>query len=294
MNIATKSGVKAALTALALTTPLLATPANAIMKDIKFHVVQGSYHQPVTMEMKHNGSKWVWANKSSNFPIQIKVKIKTVGNKFDSAGIFVHESGMYLWKMPEGYRTRNYEKLVPANVGKSVLSPLQGKARALCDVFGGSKKAVRDMNIEAVLSAYHSADIYGYTGKLPIKVVCQPKPPKRAKTDLKVSKLKLYTIPARPKCGQPVRLVTEIHTNKPGKVNFMLYRHDGAKQAASVKTGKAGKGYAKRWAKTYTFEKTTKRKYMVVLKGHKHSTKWVPLNVNCGLKGGAKSVKLKK
>ena len=113
------------------------------------------------------------------------------------------------------------------------------------------------MNIDAVLSAYHSANVHGYKGKLPIKVVCQAKQPKRAKIDLKVSKLKLYTIPARPKCGQPVRLVTEIHTNKPGKVNFMLFRHDGAKQAASLKTGN---GYAKRWAKTYTFNKTTKRK----------------------------------
>ena len=124
--------IKTAITALAIATPMLATPAHVVVKEIRFHVVQGSYHQPATMNMKHNGSKWVRSKKSDTFPIKVKIK-------FDSAGIFVHASNMYLWKLAQGYRTRNCEKLVPASVGKPMLSPQQGKARALCDVFGGSK-----------------------------------------------------------------------------------------------------------------------------------------------------------
>ena len=174
-----------------------------------------------------------------------------------------------------------------------MLSPLQGKARALCDVFGGSKKTVRDMNIDAVLSAYHSANIHGYKGKLPVKGL--PGQAAEARQDrfqgLQAEALhhsgptEMRSARAPGDRGPP---------NKPGKVNFMLYRHDGAKQAASLKTGKTGNGYAKRCAKTYTFEKSTKRKYVVVLKGHPLSTNWVPLNVNCGLEGAAKVVNLKK
>ena len=76
-------------------------------------------------------------------------------------------------------------------------------------------------------------------------------------------------------------MVAEFHTNRPGKVNFLYHRSDGKKQNASVTTSKSGSGFTKRWAKTYTFNKTTSRKYAVLVKDHNKSTQWVPLKVTC-------------
>jgi hypothetical protein len=97
-----------------------------------------------------------------------------------------------------------------------------------------------------------------------------------------VTQLKLYTVPAEPKCGQPVSLITEIHTNKPGKVEFQLFRRDGEKQEASLVTEKISGGYAKRWSKRYTYNQSIRREYLVVVRGHEFSSQWVPVDVRCG------------
>ena len=227
--------------------PTMSGMAEAKMKEMKFHVVQNQFSDLPAMEMKHDGSKWIWANKTQNFNIQVKVKLRAIANKFSSGRIELPDTGMDLWNMPINYATNNLETLLTVTVGKQYLTPLQGKAAALCSVFGGEAKTIRDMPIVAELSVSQSSDFYLKKGTMPIKVVCQPKKEaQRVPVEFKVSDVKLYTIPAKPQCGKPVNLVAEFHANKPGKVDFQLFRRDGNKQAASVNIDKAGKGYAKR------------------------------------------------
>jgi len=282
--MARKIAGKVVIAALAAASPLMAPSAHAIMKELKFHVVQDQFTQMPTLEMRYDGDKWVWANKDDSFNIKVKVKIRTIGNKFDEGTILVPKANMALWQMPAGLQTREYETLDTVNVGKAMLTNFQGDAANLCSVFGGEKKSVRDLEATAVLSAYHSAEIHTKNGILPLKVVCQPKEPHRAPVDLKVTQLKVYTLPAAPKCGQPVHLVTEIHTNKPGKVDFQLFRKDGEKQAASLTTEKVANGYAKRWSKKYVYNQSIKREYLVTVTGHAFSSEWVAVDVKCGAK----------
>jgi hypothetical protein len=89
---------------------------------------------------------------------------------------------------------------------------------------------------------------------MPMTVSCGPIPKRVPNDPLKVTELKLYTSPAKPVCGKPFRLVAEFHTNKPGKVNFTLHRHDGEKQNASVEVGAVKGGFAKRWWKEYVYK----------------------------------------
>lgn len=265
--------------------PALSDMAEAKMKEMKFHVVQNEFSDLPAMEMKHEAGKWVWANKSQNFNIQVKVKLRAVANKFSNGAIKLPDTGMELWRMPTNYATNNLETLDTVTIGKQYLTPLQGKAAALCSVFGGEAKTIRDMPIAAELSVSQSTDVHRKNGAMPIKVVCQPKKEaQRVPVEFKVSDVKLYTIPARPKCGKPVNLVAEFHANKAGKVDFQLFRRDGNKQFASVNIDKAGSGYAKRWSKTYNFSKSSRHEYMVVVKGHPFSVGWVPVEVNCGVK----------
>ena len=162
-------------------------------------------------------------------------------------------------------------------------------ARAACNAYGGTKKVIKNMGLNGQLTVRHTN--YGKhkqtvhrSAVMTAKVVCQPRDPKRtghSTVALKLKGVKLYTVPARPKCGKPVKMVAEFQTNRPGKVEFLYYRGDGKKQKASVTTSKGGAGFQKHWVKTYKISKTTSRKYKVVALGHKASTQWIPLKVNC-------------
>ena len=272
--------IKATLSAIMLSTPMAALDAVAKLKEAKFHIVTGQYENLPAMNMKFSGGKWIWSNKNDHFKPRLKVFYKA--NRQSAAVLNVQGIGR-VWGTPANYYTRKYEKLITLGIGKTQLSQVTNKASALCDVFGGSKKTVRDMNLSAELRV---SDEFGNGGQkngiFPVKVVCQAKPaPSRQPVALKLTDLKLYTIPSKPKCGKPVKMVAEFHSNKPGKIEFIYYRGDGENQKASVTTSKGGKGSVKRWAKSYQFNKTTIRKYKVVAVGHNASTQWVPLHVRC-------------
>ncbi len=98
---------------------------------------------------------------------------------------------------------------------------------------------------------------------------------------LQISEVKIFTLPANPVCGKPVRLVTEIFTNEPGTVEFTLHRRIGRKQKASLTTDRVGDGYAKRWHKHFVYTHSITREYMVVVKGHDYETSWIPVDVSC-------------
>jgi hypothetical protein len=270
----------------------LAAPAEAKITELKFHVVQTEFDDTPSMEMTHNGKSWIWAKQDKTFNVRTKVKIKSIGNRFWNAAILVERTGAYLWWMPE-HKTFEYEKLEHTSVGKIFLAPFKNDAASLCSVFGGAKKTVRDMEIGLRMWAESSNGGPSVKGIFPVRVVCSPKresasasadatPPARVPVALKVNEVKLYTSPAKPACGKPVRLIAEFHTNKPGKVEFTLHRKDGEKQAASITVDKTPGGYAKRWSKEYVYDTSITREYKVVVKGHPISTDWVPVAVKCG------------
>lgn len=267
---------------------LSATPAAAKITDMRFHVVQTELDDVPYMQMVHDGKNYSWASEGKNFNIRTKVKIKAVGNRFSRAGILVERTGAGLWTMPE-HKTWNYEKLEYTTIGKAFLSPFKNDAKALCDVFGGDKKQIRDMEIGLRMWVDYTNSGPSVKGIFPVRVVCMPKkPPPRVPVAFKVTEVKLYTLPAKPVCGKPVKLVFEVHSNSAGKVDFTLFRRDGEKQAASLTTEKAGKGYVKRWSKQYVYNSSIKREYLVTVTGHAFSTPWVPIDVRCGIEAGQK------
>lgn len=283
--------LKFAMAAFVLSSPLSATQVSAKVKDIKFHFVQGAYEDYPVYEMKFQNGNWQWTNKGKTFKPRMKLYSKH--NNKHATGSYVALEGKNIWiveKLP-----KKYEKLVSLNIGKSILQKKEAAARGACKNYGGSKKVVKDMGLVGKFTI-HAGQQNGGASKsavLTTKVVCHAKTQTSGAQSaganagghstfaLKLKKLKLYTIPAKPACGKPVKLVAEFHTNRPGKVDFMLYRGDGEKQKASVTTSKGGTGSSKRWAKTYTFKQNTNRKYMVTALGHKASTQWVPMTVTC-------------
>ncbi len=285
--------VAIAATTLAVSTFVFAAPAAAKITELKFHVVQTTLDDAPYMEMEHNGKSWVWSSQSKNFNVRTKVKLKSVGNRFWNAAVVVERTGEYLWWMPE-HKTFEYEKLEHTTIGKNFLAPFKNDAASLCSVFGGAKKTVRDMEIGLRLWAESSNSGPSVKGIFPVRVVCSSKkepasasadatPPARVPVALKVNEVRLYTSPAKPVCGKPVRLIAEFHTNKPGKIEFTLHRKDGEKQAASISVDKTPDGYAKRWSKEYSYDTSITREYKIVVKGHPISTEWVPVTVKCGV-----------
>ncbi|MEM7068500.1 MAG: hypothetical protein AAF478_06410 [Pseudomonadota bacterium] len=282
----------AATTVLAAT--MLSTPAHAKIKEIKFHFVEGQLNNPPALVMKHNGGKWKWINKSDTYNTHVKIKIRANGYRVKSGDLKLYSMNKSayvkgVWEWPLGYKAYKYEKLIPVHINGGNLSHYSGNAATLCDTFGGTKKVIRTMNAPATLRAIATSGGYSYRkGSLPIKVVCMPKTePTRKPVDLKITNLKVFTVPAKPVCGKPVSLVAKFTTNKKGKINFHLVRHDNAKQAQSVTIHKVGNGYGVSWSKKYTFNKSTSRKYKIIASSPFAQSAWVPLKVSCGANADA-------
>ncbi|MCB1385459.1 MAG: hypothetical protein KDJ80_05920 [Nitratireductor sp.] len=270
--------------AIALPALVAGTAAQANIKEMKFHQVNNAFEDVPYMNMEFKNGKWVWTSQSKSFNTRIKIYFKA-SRKVHAAHVILSDTGMTLWQLPAGYETKKFEQLHTASLGKTTLTKLQGKAAAVCDVFGGSQKVVHDMELPMMMAISENApgDSAQKNGKFVVRAVCQAKPnnPQRVPTELKVSQIKLYTIPAQPQCGKPVHLVTEIWTTKPGDVPFVLERHDGASQNASVTTTKVNGGYVKRWSKEYTFKESTDRRYRIVARNQAIASQWVPIKLTC-------------
>lgn len=100
-----------------------------------------------------------------------------------------------------------------------------------------------------------------------------------------VSEIKLYTLPENPVCGQAVQLVAEIHTTKPGTVEFVLHRRVGRSQRASLTTINHDGNNVERWSREFVYKNSVMREYMIAVKGQQFATDWVPVNVSCGDSG---------
>ena len=101
------------------------------------------------------------------------------------------------------------------------------------------------------------------------------------KASLEISDIRLYTQPANPVCGEPVNLIAEIHTTKPGKVDFTLLRRVGRSEKASLTIDGVGDELVERWSKEFVYNSPVKREYMVVVDSQEFSTEWFPVDVTC-------------
>ncbi|HSM39415.1 MAG TPA: hypothetical protein VK862_01590 [Afifellaceae bacterium] len=267
--------------------------AKSAVRDMSLKPVTTQFDNPPHLLRKHDGSKYNWSNKGDVFHIKMRMTARGKGSRLSRGTVRVKNGGARtIWGWPAGYKAWKIDQVISATLGKIELGLFENQAVRACDQHGGTKKVVRNLTIPLEFEA----GLLSFTGKTiqssyPARIVCMPKQgPSRAPAsseqqrspNLQVKTVKLYTIPAKPRCGRPVRLVTEIWTNRPDNVQFQLYRKDGHKQNASLKTSKVNGGFAARWAKTYTFEKSVDRAYMVVVKGHKFSTSWVPVTLRCG------------
>lgn len=85
-------------------------------------------------------------------------------------------------------------------------------------------------------------------------------------------------------CPRKATVEAQFYTNRAGKIEFMLYRNDGAKQKISINTTKKESGiFHAYWSKNYNFTKSVDRKYMIAVLGHKYSSQWKPIVVKCGV-----------
>lgn len=261
---------------------LAAAPAEAKIKDLKFHVATTQFDDVPSMEMVADDSGYHWVDQGKNFNIRIKILMKSVGSRITSAYVGTN-GGSNLWVLPAGYKTYDYEQLISTAVGKAYLTPFQNNARALCDVFGGSTKVVRDMELSLRLWASAGSDFQETKNTMNVKVVCGPKPAPKPMV-FAVTSLQLYASPAKGRCGEPVKLYAEVRTTYPGKVDFTLHRKDGEKQNVSVTTAPDGRGgFVNRWSKQYLYDASIKREYKVVLKDQPLTTPWIPVEVQCGV-----------
>ncbi|MEP3247306.1 MAG: hypothetical protein ABJN40_09750 [Sneathiella sp.] len=295
-----KMPLKQILIIATLLSPFAAAEASAKIKEAKIHfITPGSAIEYPEMEMAFDKG-WKWIKRDRLFKPRMKLFFRSVGSKIDYAKVYLEKTNHVLWALPAGYKTRKYEKVVTASVGKQTLSSYKNLAINTCKSAGGDTKVIRKLGIKTKLVAAHNLDIndsglsdakHAYT-QMPLKIVCHGNNEGGTYSlKLKVKKIELYTDPSVPQCGKPVKMITKIHTNRPGKVNFLYVRGNGDQQKASVTTKKKAGGFFKTWIKTYKFSKSTNtnRKYVVSIPDHNIATKWVPLIVNCS--SGATTLK---
>jgi hypothetical protein len=255
---------------------------------IKSNVSQ--FGEPVKLEIVSDGGGYRLKGNSFQLPIEYRAEVDSRGRKLRQIDVNVVTVLQGAGKTAGLRRDLNQK----AAWGKTLLvmnrahlAPMEAQARKICASHNSAKPKEVAARIPLQMTVYfdpekasHGMARFTKDGDVPAVIVC-PGQPKRESVDLKLTDLKVYTLPAKPACGKPVQLVAEFWTNKPGKVDFQLFRGDGERQKASVETAKAGKGYVKRWGKSYTFDKSESRKYMILVTGHPASSDWVPINVNC-------------
>lgn len=253
---------------------------------LKFDVLSNQFSNAV-FEFDYSGGKYKWKKKS----ISLKFTISGDAGRhrdwlpsLDLHPISMTPGTKMVGKIPSGKRKFKYTDTIQFKT--SFLKSFVPNFTDYCNRKGGSKRHVKDglfFKMKAV-AANNKGKVLKHTEQVPVRVICNAKPsnPQRNPVALKATQVKLYTIPAKPVCGKPVKLVTEIWTNKPGKVDFFLTRNDGGKQKASVTTGKVNKGYVKRWAKTYEFKKSVHRRYQVVLAKQAMKSSWAEIKLKCG------------
>lgn len=253
---------------------------------LNFDIHSNQFSKAV-MQFDYTGGKYKWNGKTIALRFSVSGDAGRLNNWLNSMTlkpITLSPKQKMSGKIPRKKRKLSYADNITFK--RSFLNSFAPGFADYCNRHGSSKKLVKDgffIKFEA-LAATNKGKVLKDTVQLPMRIVCMPKPsnPSRTPVALKATNVKLYTIPAKPACGKPVKLITEIWTNKPGKVEFFLTRNDGAKQKASVTTTKVANGSVKRWAKTYEFNQSVHRRYQIVLAKQAMTSKWAEIKLKCG------------
>ena len=254
---------------------------------IKSNISQ--FGEPVRLDMINEGKGYKLKTRTYRVPVEYRAEVS--GNKRTIRQIDVQVRNILHGKgSTYGLRRKLEQQAAWGKINLDMwplhLAPMEKLGRDLCKSHGGTniKEIKTQIPVQMqVLFQNKDASLQTFTkdGNVPALVMCHPQQPKRESVALKLTDLKVYTVPAKPACGKPVRLVAEFWTNKAGKIDFQLARGDGEMQKASVQTQSVGGKYVKRWGKEYKFSKSESRKYMILVTGHPASSKWVPINVRC-------------
>ncbi len=283
-----------ALLAVVVSSTAQTSPAQAKKQPfMDFQIVTNKFGVP-NMVYHYKNGKYVWDGKSTTTGFRLKARgTALIGwqSELTLTAQGIHGTPEIIGKIPDDKKYIDHSDSI--TFPNRFLAAYAPNFVDFCERNGTTKKVVKDGFVAMFRAQMVDKKLkrFNDTVKMPMRVVCMPKP-KSTNTNLVlgVKKLKLYTVPAKPKCGELVRMVAEIHTNLPGKVDFKYYRDNGDHRDGSVTTTKGGSGYVKRWSTKYRFNETINRKYKVVLMGHKEATPWVPLKVNCGAKSGQKGL----
>lgn len=280
---------KCAASALVMLSCLMAPTGSSQAKNntyLNFDIHSNQYSKAI-MQFDYTGGKYKWNGKG----FTMRFSVSGDAGRFNSwlpsltlRPITMSSSKVMSGKIPTKKRKLSHADSIAFKT--SFLNSFAPGFADYCKRNGKSKKLIKDgffIKFHAI-AANNDGKVMKDTVQLPMKIVCMPKPssPQRTPVALKATSVKLYTIPSKPVCGKPVKLITEIWTNKPGKVEFFLTRNDGAKQKASVTTTKVTNGNVKRWGKTYEFKKSVHRRYQVVLAKQAMTSKWAEIKLNCG------------
>jgi hypothetical protein len=272
--------------------------ASQAMADVSmdFDIVTNQFSKP-SMNFVFKDGKFVWDRKPVTTGFRASGDISREWEWLPTVALAPNGKGGKPLQgiMPSSRRWSHADSITfPANF----LAAYQDNYAGHCAKHGGSEKKIFSglTTSFTFIRYYHERNRPPEVGSevgnkkiartvtMPMTVVCGAMPKRVPGVAFKVEQVKLYTIPASPKCGKPVRLIAEFHTNKAGKVNFTLHRHDGEKQNASVDVGPAGDGFAKRWSKEYVYKSDIERSYKVSVKGQDLPAQWVAIRVNCGAK----------
>jgi hypothetical protein len=278
---------------------ITSTPAQAASLD--FDIINNQFSKPA-MHFGYKGGKFVWDRKPITTSFRASGSIDKGYRWVSNVTLTPNSKGgkALSGTMPGDKRSFTHADTItfPA----SFLSAYTGQFASFCTRKAGPEKKVFD-NLSVTFTftrGYYAGNTPPEVGSgdgglrvskavtIPMTVSCGALPKRVPNEPLKVTELKLYTSPAKPVCGKPFRLVAEFHTNKAGKVNFALHRHDGEKQNASVDVGEVKGGFAKRWWKEYVYTKSVERSYKVTVKGQELPAQWVPVKLTCGAKDDQK------
>lgn len=281
----------AAVSTLAAAAMLAASPSQAASLD--FDIVTNQFSKPA-MHFDYKDGKFVWDRKPVTTGFKARGSIDRGYAWLKAVTLVPNGKGgkPLSGAMPT---ERNWSHSGSITFPASFLSAYAANFSAICAKNAQpGKKVVKDLSATLTLIRYSTKtspfaeNLYGPKATavttMPVAVSCAALPARVPSDPVKVTELKLYTSPAKPLCGKPVRLIAEFHTDKPGKVNFTLNRHDGEKQNASIEVGEVQGGYAKRWFKEYLYTKPIERSYSVTVKGQQLPAQWVPIKIECGAK----------
>jgi len=286
--------LRASLLALA-TSAVLSTPASAginLIKNASFGASDSYLNNPPALVFVPKNGKYE-VQKSGNHQVKLHLKAEKKWNARITKWEIVETSaggGMIASNGFASSSLKTLNKTVTLKIGWNKLKHFEAKGRKVCEQHGKPDEKVikssKDVRFE--FSGYIQAknknrtDAWKKLDTVPIRVVCMPEP--FAVNDVKLS-VKFDGSPLS--CPVKATLKAEFKGNKPGTFKFRIFRGDGATQDVTRTIGNAG---TVSFAKHYTFNKSTDRKYLIAVIGHPIATQWVPMKVNCGKKiGGFKA-----